>query len=57
MKKESLEKARNVIIERIINSNLSKEDKVELMINIYNFLQPNDYEKNIKILNKERGRK
>ena len=56
MQDESLKIARTILIERIINSNINQQDKVELMINLHHFLQPNEYEKNKKVLNKERGK-
>lgn len=53
MKKETLLKARAIIIEA-----LSKEeqdiDTLELIININHFLEPKDYENNIKILSKSK---
>lgn len=53
MKKETLLKARTIIIEA-----LSKEeqdiDTLELIININHFLEPKDYENNIKVLNKSK---
>lgn len=58
MNKESLIKIRNSICGIIDNANLPTEDKLELLINLYHYLDPNKYEKNISILkeNDERER-
>lgn len=54
MRDESLEKIRNSIFNLIQNSNIPIEDKIELMINIRNFLAPKDYRENIRILSLRR---
>lgn len=54
MKKESIKQAINVIIEGLNNSNIEQIDRVELMTNLYNFLE--HYDEDIKILRKEVGR-
>lgn len=54
MNKESLIKAREVIIQSLSESNINNLDKLELMLNINNFLQENEYEENIKVLAKKR---
>ena len=51
MKKESIKQAINVIIEGLNNSNIEQIDRVELMTNLYNFLE--HYNEDIKILRKE----
>lgn len=48
MKKESLDK----VIDLIVDSDINKEDKVELMINLYYLFE--DYEENIKCLNERK---
>ena len=50
MKKESLEKISNEIIKLLSNSKITPEDRVELMINILHFLEPKEYEDNIRTL-------
>lgn len=50
MTKEELEYATDIIIDRIIESDLSNYSKIELLINIKTFLK--DYENNIRELNK-----
>lgn len=50
MKKESIKYAINIIIEELDKSSMDKLDKVELMINLKEFL--NSYEENIKVLRK-----
>ena len=52
--KEQLLDLKN-IISRL--QNLSDEDKVELMLNCYHFLNFNDYEDNIKALDKQKKSK
>ena len=51
MKKESIKQAINVIIDGLNNSNIDQLDKVELMTNLYNFLE--HYDEDIKVLRKE----
>ena len=53
MEKESIEKARELCIAILDKSDIKNQDKVELLLNIYHFLDSNKYEKNIKILMKE----
>lgn len=55
MTKEELEYATDIIIDRIIESELSNYTKIELMINLKTFLK--DYENNIRELNKIEKRK
>ena len=56
MNKSSLLKAK-----RIINDGLSKEkfdeDILEIIININHFLNPNEYENNVKILREKQNEK
>ena len=51
MKKESLEKARELIHEVLMNSKISDLDKYELLLNLTLFLR--DYDENIKVLRKK----
>ena len=51
MKKESIKQAINVIIEELNNSNIDQIDRVEIMTNLYNFLE--HYDEDIKVLRKE----
>lgn len=55
MKKESLIKAKEIIIKGLSNSKINNEDKAELMINLFTLL--NDYENSIKILMKKQNNK
>ena len=57
MNKESLKKARNLIVNAIYNSNINAQDKAELIMNIVKFLNDEYYDKNIKVLNKLRYKK
>lgn len=54
MKKESLEKARNIVITSINGSLFNEIDEVELSINLYHFLNPDQYEENIEVLEQHR---
>lgn len=53
MKKDSLEKAREILLNHLDNSNIKEEDKLELIMNLYHFLDPVKYENNIKVLRRE----
>lgn len=53
MKEESLNKVREKIIDIINNEDIDNIDKIELMLNLYHFLSPEKYEKNIKTLTKQ----
>ena len=53
MKQESLAEARRLLIDVIANSEIEQIDKLELLKNLYNFLNDLDYDNNIKILQKE----
>lgn len=55
MTKEELEIATDILIDRIVESDLSNYTKIELMINLKTFLK--DYENNIRELNKLEKRK
>ena len=50
MTKESLEKAREIIIFALMESNIDIVDRTELIINEDKFLNPVEYEDNIKTL-------
>lgn len=55
MKNTSLEKATELIINLLDNTNeIDNIDKTELMINISQFLNKNEYRENIKVLSKRR---
>lgn len=57
MKNSSLEKATELIINLLDNTNeIDNIDKTELMINISQFLNKNEYRENIKILSKRRNK-
>lgn len=53
MKQESLAEARRLLIDVISDSEIEQIDKLELLKNLYNFLNDLDYDNNIKILQKE----
>ena len=50
MDKSSLEEAFNIIMDSIMGSNIKPQDKIELLMNLRNFLDPKDYKENITIL-------
>lgn len=50
MNKESLDKIKDKFIDIIENTNIDNADKLELLMNIWLFLE--NYEENIKILQK-----
>ena len=53
MNKESLIKAKEKIIFFLTDVDIDVVDKAELLINLYQFLDEDKYEKNIKVLKKE----
>ena len=57
MKKESLIKARDIIIESLNNSKIDQQDIAELMINLWHLLEPEHYEHNIKLLKRNQKRR
>ena len=50
MNKESLEIAKDEIIKVLERTDIDNADKLELIVNIYHFLDSNKYESNIKTL-------
>lgn len=50
MNKESLKKVSDRVHLLVDNPDVPIEDKVELLINILRFLNPEEYEDNIKVL-------
>lgn len=54
MDKESLEKARNIITDHIMASDIKLADKIELIINLYNFLKESEYQKNVVALERQK---
>jgi hypothetical protein len=53
MNKESLEKVQEKVAELLNNTDIDAIDKVELLINLIHFLDPEKYEDNIKKLMKQ----
>lgn len=53
MNEESLKRVRDEIIKVLEKLDIDNADKMELIINIYHFLDEKKYDKNIKILRKE----
>lgn len=52
MKEESLKIVFNNVFDAINNSNINELDKIELLLNLREFLDPKQYNTNIKILKK-----
>ena len=50
MNKESLIKARELVINALNDPALNQIDKVELMLNLSRLLEPEKYDENIKVL-------
>ena len=50
MNKESLEKVQEKIADLLNNTDIDTIDKIELLINLIHFLNPDKYEENIKKL-------
>lgn len=57
MERESLEKVARMIILHLKDLGINDIDKLELMVNIDNFLNPEEYDDNIKILQKSKRNK
>lgn len=57
MKKESLKIAKEVLMDTVAKLDIDAADRTELMINLYNLLDENKYENNIKVLAKKRGKR
>ena len=52
MNPESLEKVQEKIAEIVDKTDIPIQDKVEILINLIHFLDPEKYEESIKILSK-----
>lgn len=52
MTKETLMKARDLLVDALDKSNIDIVDKVELMTNLWLYLNPAEYENNNKVLQK-----
>lgn len=58
MKKESLIELRNATIDYLkSNETIDKIDNLELSINMQHFLDPNEYDNNIKVLRLEQDKR
>ena len=57
MKKQSLLAIKEAINEYLLEqSEIEKQDRIELCINLNQFLEPKQYEENVKMLEKSRRR-
>lgn len=54
MKSKSLNQTINMIIDNLDKMDINEKDKVELMINLREFLKPKYYKENIRVLEKNR---
>ncbi len=52
MDKQSLEITINDLTDRIMQANIPEQDKIELLINLKSFLDPEMYEENIVVMSK-----
>ena len=52
MNKESLKIMRNILMKGLNNSKINPNDRAELLINLWHFLDDEKYEENIKVLKK-----
>ena len=57
MKKESLDKALDMVIKGLDELDIDISDKVELMLNLRSFLSIERYKHNVDILRKEQARR
>lgn len=57
MDKESLIKARNIIIKALDKPDIKEIDKLELILNLHTLLDQDNYEKDIKVLIKNKEKK
>ena len=55
MKCKSLNETINMIIENLDKMEINEQDKVELILNLKEFLQPKYYKENIRVLEKVRN--
>lgn len=55
MERESLEKVQDKVFELVDDTSIPILDRAELLINLINFLNPEEYEENIKVLQKKRN--
>ena len=55
MKCKSLNETIDMIIENLDKMEINQQDKLELMLNLKEFLQPKYYKENIKVLEKVRN--
>lgn len=56
MEKESLEIVSEKVVDMLNHAEIETIDKIELLVNLMHFLNPDEYENNIKILQKENSR-
>ena len=54
MKCKSLNQTIDMMITNLDKMEINQQDKIELMLNLKEFLQPKYYKENVKVLEKER---
>lgn len=57
MNKNSLEKARELIVNLLMNSKINGSDKAQLIMDIVMFLNEENYDKNVKAIRKVKYKK
>jgi hypothetical protein len=53
MEQDSLREARKLLVNVIVNSEITQEDKIEILMNLYKFLNDMQYNNDIKTFEKE----
>ena len=54
MEKESLEIVSEKVVDMLNHAEIETIDKIELLVNLMHFLNPDEYEDNIKVLQKKK---
>lgn len=57
MDKESLKKAREILVKGLDNAKMNQQDKAELLLNLWLLLDEDTYEHNIDVLRRNQKKK
>ena len=57
MDKESLKKAREILVKGLDNAKMNQQDKAELLLNLWLLLDEDTYEHNIDVLRRSQKKK
>ena len=55
MEKESLEIVSEKVVDMLNHAEIETIDKIELLVNLMHFLNPDEYDDNIKVLQKKKN--